>query len=78
MQGRDSESQYRNKERGSHEQSKRQLLSVAFHRFVSRWVLLLTECVPTEAHACWNSGMMAKKAGEVNMEEGQIRWPVGQ
>lgn len=22
--------------------------------------------------------MMAKKAGEVNMEEGQIRWPKGQ
>jgi len=24
-----------------------------------------------------NFGMMAKKTGEVNMEEGQIRWPTG-
>jgi hypothetical protein len=30
----------------------------------------------TQAH--WNSGMMAKKPGQVNMEEGQIRWPMGQ
>jgi len=41
-------------------------------------VLLLTECAPTGTEARWNSGMMAKKAGEVNMEEGQICWPQGQ
>jgi len=28
--------------------------------------------------ACWNSRMMAKKTGGVNMEKGQIRWPDGQ
>jgi hypothetical protein len=30
------------------------------------------------ARAPWNSGMMAKKPDQVNMEEGQIRWPTGQ
>jgi hypothetical protein len=45
-------------------------------------VLLLTgfcvslKCVPAEAQACWNSGMMAKKGSEVNTEESQIRWPI--
>jgi hypothetical protein len=36
------------------------------------------KCLSTGTQASWNSGMMAKKAGEVNMEEGQIRWPKGQ
>jgi hypothetical protein len=36
------------------------------------------QCAPAGTQARWNSGMMAKKAGEVNMEEGQIRWPNGQ
>lgn len=35
------------------------------------------KCVPAEAQACWNSGMMAKKGSEVNTEDGQIRWPIG-
>ncbi len=44
-------------------------------RFIA---LLLTEMRLTEPLVHQNSGMMAKKAGEVNMEEGQIRWPNGQ
>jgi hypothetical protein len=40
--------------------------------------LLLIEKLPTGTRARWNSGMMAKKADEVNMQEGQMRWPTGQ
>jgi len=34
--------------------------------------------MPSGTQGYWNAGMMAKKAGEVNMQEGQICWPNGQ
>jgi len=39
---------------------------------------LLTEMGVRRMQARRNAGMMAKKTGEVNMEEGQRRWPNGQ
>jgi len=40
--------------------------------------LFLTEMRAHGNRGALNSGMMAKKAGEVNMAEGQICWPPGQ
>jgi hypothetical protein len=64
-----------------------QTTSSANDRFFALWIIVLVllhtgfcvslKCVPAGAQACWNSGMMAKKGGEVNTEEGQIRWPIG-
>jgi hypothetical protein len=61
-----------NEKHGRHEQGKSQLLSIA-----SSFCFSLN-CVPTGAQARSNFGMMAKKRGDVNMEEGQIRWPIEQ
>lgn len=64
----------------THKVTKVQATAVASDKFcTSRFIVtLLTEMRLAGAQARWNSGMMSKKADEVKMEEGQIRWPKGQ
>ena len=73
MQLRAARNEHGRDEGGSHEQSKRQL------PFALRLIVLplIEMLVHLERRLAWNSGMMAKKEDEVNIEEGQICWPTG-